>query len=105
MVAAPVAAWLVRHIPPRLLGSAVGGLFVLTNTRTLLRGDWLAVSDLNQWLVYGVVWAGWLFAVGYSVRAHLGDEALRDRGRESVTAAALSAERTDGEDEQANTRI
>ena len=24
-VAAPIAAWLVRHIPPRMLGSMVGG--------------------------------------------------------------------------------
>ena len=29
MIAAPIAAWLVRHIPPRLLGASVGGLIVL----------------------------------------------------------------------------
>ena len=37
LIAAPIAAWLVRHIPPRLLGSLVGGMIVLTNTRTLLQ--------------------------------------------------------------------
>ena len=36
LIAAPIAAWLVRHIPPRLLGSLVGGIIVLTNVRTLL---------------------------------------------------------------------
>ena len=41
LVAAPIAAWLVRHIPPRMLGSLVGGMIVLTNTRTLLSSDWI----------------------------------------------------------------
>ena len=36
VVAAPVAAWLVRFLHPRLLGAAIGGLIVLTNARTLL---------------------------------------------------------------------
>src|SRR5690606_40820560 len=33
--AAPFAAWLVRHLPARVLGVAAGGLIVLTNSRTL----------------------------------------------------------------------
>ena len=32
VIAAPIAAWLAKHVPPRILGSAVGGLIVLTNT-------------------------------------------------------------------------
>ena len=28
LIAAPIAAWLVRHIPPRMLGSLVGGMIV-----------------------------------------------------------------------------
>src|SRR3954465_1390770 len=45
LVAAPLAAWLVRHVPPRLLGSLVGGIIVLTNTRTLLKSDWIDAQD------------------------------------------------------------
>src|ERR687890_2455869 len=45
LVAAPLAAWLVRHVPPRMLGSLVGGMIVLTNTRTLLRSDWIDAAD------------------------------------------------------------
>ena len=45
MIAAPIAAWLVRHVPPRLLGSLVGGMIILTNSRTLLRSDWLDAPD------------------------------------------------------------
>ncbi len=35
VVAAPVAAWLVRVLPPRILGVGAGGLIVLTNARTI----------------------------------------------------------------------
>jgi uncharacterized membrane protein YfcA len=36
LIAAPLAAWLVRWLHPRVLGATVGGLIVLTNGRTLL---------------------------------------------------------------------
>ncbi|WP_030612387.1 sulfite exporter TauE/SafE family protein [Streptomyces sclerotialus] len=70
LVAAPIAAWLVRHVPPRILGSAVGGLIVLTNIRTLLRSDWVGAGDTTQWTVYGFVYVVWAAAVGYSVKEH-----------------------------------
>ena len=35
-VAAPAAAWLVSRLPAGVLGSAVGGLIVMTNLRTIL---------------------------------------------------------------------
>ncbi len=35
--AAPIAAWLVRHVPPRILGSAVGGLIIITNVHSAAR--------------------------------------------------------------------
>ncbi|GAA4979282.1 sulfite exporter TauE/SafE family protein [Streptomyces hyderabadensis] len=70
LVAAPFAAWLVRHVPPRILGSAVGGLIVLTNTRTILRSDWAEAGDGTQWAVYGLIYAVWAAAVGHSLREH-----------------------------------
>lgn len=36
IIAAPIAAWLVRIIPSHLLGVFVGGIIILTNLRTLL---------------------------------------------------------------------
>ena len=36
IVAAPIAAWLVKHLAARVLGVAAGGLIVLTNTKTVL---------------------------------------------------------------------
>src|SRR5918996_2798714 len=35
IVAAPIGAWLVRHVTPSLLGASVGGLILITNSRTL----------------------------------------------------------------------
>lgn len=70
LVAAPVAAWLVRHVPPRVLGSAVGGLIVLTNARTLLRSEWVGAANGARWVSYAALGAVWVAAVGWSLRAH-----------------------------------
>ena len=73
VIAAPIAAWLVRHIPPRVLGSAVGGIIIITNVRTLLRSDWIDASDGVRWVFYGVIYALWAAALGYSIRQHLAE--------------------------------
>jgi uncharacterized membrane protein YfcA len=76
IVAAPIAAWLVRHIPPRVLGSAVGGVIILTNTRTLLRSDWIDAGDATRYAVYAAIYLIWAAALAYSVRAHLAERKL-----------------------------
>ena len=63
-IAAPLAAWLVRHIAPRVLGVAAGGLIILTNAKTILEalgatGAMVAVSAAAifvAWVVL-IVWA------------------------------------------------
>ncbi|MFK4105603.1 sulfite exporter TauE/SafE family protein [Streptomyces sp. NPDC019531] len=75
LIAAPVAAWLVRLLPPRVLGSAVGGVIVVTNVRTLLKSDWLGASGGLSLFVYVVLYALWAAAVAYSIRAHLREKA------------------------------
>ncbi|MFE0148477.1 sulfite exporter TauE/SafE family protein [Nonomuraea sp. NPDC059007] len=81
VIAAPIAAWLVRHIPPRILGSAVGGVIVLTNVRTLLRSDWIDAPGNVQAIAYLVIAVIWVAAIVYSVR-----EYRRDKENESVEA-------------------
>ncbi len=76
LVAAPIAAWLVRRVPPRVLGSAVGGIIVLTNARTLLRSDWIDAPDVARYVVLALVAAVWAGAVAWSVRAHREELAL-----------------------------
>ncbi|WP_149825485.1 sulfite exporter TauE/SafE family protein [Streptomyces tailanensis] len=73
LVAAPIAAWLVRLVPPRVLGSAVGGVIIVTNVRTLLKSDWIAASGAVSAVVYVAVYALWAAALTYSIRAHLKD--------------------------------
>jgi uncharacterized membrane protein YfcA len=75
LIAAPIAAWLVRLVPPRILGSLVGGVIILTNSRTLLGSDWIAAGDGVKIAVYVVVWLAWAAAVAWSVRAYRRDKA------------------------------
>lgn len=90
LVAAPIAAWLVRHVPPRVLGSGVGGIIVLTNVRTLLRSDWLSVGDAVQWTVYGIIYAVWTAALAHSIREH-----RRQPSPQAEPAAESAAESAD----------
>jgi uncharacterized membrane protein YfcA len=68
IIAAPIAAWLVRKMPSYLLGVLVGGLIILTNVRTLLHaweapGNWYAT-------VYGAIVLGWAVSIWWAVRNH-----------------------------------
>jgi uncharacterized membrane protein YfcA len=83
LIAAPIAAWLVRHIPPRMLGSLVGGVIIVTNARTLLKSDWIGASDPVRYGVYAVLYALWALAVVHSYRQY-----RKDRALESVEGAA-----------------
>lgn len=53
LIAAPLAAYLVRVAPAHLLGVAVGGIILLTNARMLLRT--YDAADPIRLAVYGVV--------------------------------------------------
>ncbi|MGK5111780.1 MULTISPECIES: sulfite exporter TauE/SafE family protein [unclassified Geodermatophilus] len=89
LVAAPIAAWLVRHVPPRMLGSLVGGVIVLTNTRTLLRSDWIDAPDPVRYAVYAVIYAIWAAAVVHSFREYRKDRALESADTLATEAAEL----------------
>jgi len=66
LVAAPVAAWLVKHLAPRKLGVIVGAAILLTNARTLastfgVNGAWRAAMYLAIVAVVGAL-ASWRLA-------------------------------------------
>lgn len=88
VVAAPIAAWLVRHVPPRVLGSAVGGLIVSTNARTLLKSDWIDAPGGARAVVYVILALVWAAALTYAIRAY-----LADREHESVDALDAETEK------------
>lgn len=65
-IGAPLAAWLVRWLHPRVLGAAVGGLIVLTNGRTLL--NVAGVEGSPQIAAYVAIIAVWCAAIVVVVR-------------------------------------
>jgi len=91
LVAAPIAAWLVRHIPPRMLGSMVGGVIVLTNVRTLLKSDWLDAGDATRYAVYAVLAVIWAAAVVHSYRQYRKDRVLESADSLVVEANVVAA--------------
>jgi uncharacterized membrane protein YfcA len=59
VVAAPLAAWLVKHLPARVLGVAAGGLILLTNSQTVLEAAGAADGLVRAAaLVLATVWVG-----------------------------------------------
>lgn len=66
LVAAPIAALLVSRLPARVLGTAVGGLILLTNLRTLLKSfDIAGATSTVALIAVAVVWViGVVVAVG-----------------------------------------
>jgi uncharacterized membrane protein YfcA len=64
VVAAPLAAWLVRHETPALLVASVGGLILITNSRTLFSTYDVSGEVRNAaYAVLGAVWVGALAIV------------------------------------------
>lgn len=72
VVAAPFAAWLVRHLAARVLGVAAGGFIVVTNVLTVLE-SWTGLDTEESSVGLVVAWvallAAWGVLVGYAVRA------------------------------------
>lgn len=87
LIAAPIAAWLVRLLPPRVLGSAVGGVIIVTNVRTLLNSDWIAAPAGVSTLVYVLLYAAWAAALTWSIRAHRAERTTQETSLEASPAS------------------
>jgi uncharacterized membrane protein YfcA len=66
LVAAPLAAWLVRRLPARVLGASVGGLILMTNTNTI--AETASVDTPLATAVHLALAAVWIASVAYAVR-------------------------------------
>ncbi|HEX8781616.1 MAG TPA: sulfite exporter TauE/SafE family protein [Nocardioides sp.] len=66
VIAAPIAAWLVKHLAARVLGVAAGGLIVLTNAKTLLEA--LGASGFAVAVVASVMAALWVTGIAWAVQ-------------------------------------
>jgi uncharacterized membrane protein YfcA len=65
-IAAPFAAWLVRHLAARVLGVAAGGLIVLTNSRTIAES--LGAGGSTVAAIAAVVFVAWISLILSAVR-------------------------------------
>jgi uncharacterized membrane protein YfcA len=80
LVAAPIAAYLVRHVPTRLLGVAVGGVIITTNSRSLMNVFEAAASTrVTVYLSIAVVWLVFLGLALQGMRRDRRDAVEPDR--------------------------
>lgn len=80
VIAAPIAAYLVRLIPARVLGAAVGTVIVLTNTRTVAKA--FDVSGSTRVAAYLILGAGCAAVLTVAVRA-----VIRERNSQPLEPA------------------
>jgi uncharacterized membrane protein YfcA len=73
VIAAPIAAWLVKHLAARVLGVAAGGLIVLTNSKTLLEA--VGTPGVGVAVAAAVVFVLWVSGIVWAVRQERASDA------------------------------
>ena len=71
VLAPPVAAYLVRHLPARILGTAAGGLIILTNVKTVLESSLVGLEkdSMTVWSIVARLAVVWMALIGTAVQA------------------------------------
>jgi uncharacterized protein len=88
VIAAPFAAYIVRLLPARVLGTGAGGLIIITNARTLLNSFDVATGVVTTVLI--VLAVLWVVAIVVAVRSARRERALNESAmvEEDSTPAA-----------------
>jgi uncharacterized membrane protein YfcA len=68
VIAAPIAAYIVRIMPARILGTAVGGVILVTNMKTFLEA--VGITGALAVVVYVLIVAVWISALAFSIRVN-----------------------------------
>ncbi|MDO9379497.1 MAG: sulfite exporter TauE/SafE family protein [Nocardioidaceae bacterium] len=85
VIAAPIAAYVVRWLPARVLGVGAGGLIILTNLKTIMEKG----LGVEGWpvAIAAIVWAVvWVNLIVWAVRAERRVRAAEAKGDEVETA-------------------
>ena len=71
VIAAPFAAYLVRHLPARILGTAAGGLIIITNVKTVLESSLVGLDkdSTTVWSIVALLAVMWLALIGTAIQA------------------------------------
>jgi uncharacterized membrane protein YfcA len=78
IIAAPIAAYIVRVLPARILGTAVGGIILVTNMRTFMGA--VGIEGATALLLYALIVVVWLAALVHSIMVN-----RREKGKNAVT--------------------
>src|ERR671917_1357751 len=65
LIAAPIAAYIVRILPARIMGTAVGGFILIVNMKTFLEA--IGVSGSLALLIYALIVLVWVAALAHSI--------------------------------------
>jgi uncharacterized membrane protein YfcA len=86
VLAAPFAAYLVRHLPARVLGTAAGGLIILTNVKTVLESSLVGLpkDSTTVWSIVGLLAIVWISLIVAAVQ----EERVSRRSKEPVVTSA-----------------
>jgi len=79
LFAAPIAAYIVKVLPTRILGTAVGGVILLTNMRTFL--STFGVEGAAAGVAYFVIVGVWVSAMAFSFAAIRRDRRMVGEGQ------------------------
>ncbi|GAA2346968.1 sulfite exporter TauE/SafE family protein [Saccharopolyspora halophila] len=90
VVAAPLAAYLVRIVPMRIIGVGAGGMIVLTNARTLVNA--IDLPSPSPVLVYAVIATAWIALLAYTVRVVVNERREFDNLEEEAAEASQDEE-------------
>jgi hypothetical protein len=83
VIAAPIAAYIVRILPARILGTAVGGVILVTNMKTFLEA--IGVTGVAAIVIYFLIVAVWVAALAFSIQVNRQE---KKNGASSEGAAA-----------------
>ncbi len=82
VIAAPIAAYLVKILAARVLGVAAGGLIIVTNSKTIAEA--LGASGAQVGMIAGGLAVLWIYGIFWAVRQERLSRALLDQELESM---------------------
>src|SRR5215203_1810148 len=72
LIAAPIAAYIVRILPTRIMGTAVGGFILVVNANTFFSANGLATSVAT--VAFILIIAVWIAALAFAIGAKRQDQ-------------------------------
>jgi uncharacterized protein len=79
LIAAPIAAYIVRILPTRVMGTAVGGFILVVNANTFFEA--VGISPSIASVLYVLIFAVWIAALAFAVMAMRRDRRAAAEGQ------------------------